>query len=40
MLLAAPPVDSGDVGVGIIYLIVIVAVLCVIFGKHDDGKRD
>jgi len=40
MWMSAPPPDSGDIGVGIIYLIVIVAVACVIFGKHDDGKRD
>lgn len=42
LILAAsqPPVDSGDVGVGIIYLVVIAVVAWVIFGKHDDGKRD
>lgn len=38
-ILADQSTNQG-VAVGVIYLIAIVAVLWIIFGKHDDGRRD
>lgn len=31
-----PPLDSGDIGVGVIYFIVFVALICVICSGKDD----
>ena len=39
MLLASAN-DGDAIGVGVIWLIALVAIIVVIFGKHDDGKRD